>query len=144
MKTSFLNLPTLVFGFSTPNYPLFKCQTLFLTKCLYLLTFLNSCLNLYFHYLIHLSTFRTLQNFKVSKVFSATRRRHMKVVTVSGFSLVHKNVHFDPFWSLMNPDTVHKRDSDVPRNSPVFLFPEVNIPQIVNTVVKMSLRRSCN
>ena len=41
IKTSFFSLVTLVFAFSIPNYPLNWNQTIFLTKCLYLSTFLE-------------------------------------------------------------------------------------------------------
>ena len=45
-------------------------------------------------------------------------------------SLAHKNVHFEPFLPPMTPETVHRGDSDVPQNSQIFLFPEVNVPPI--------------
>ena len=54
------------------------------------------------------------------------------------FSLADKNVHFDPFLPPMTAKT--RGDSDVPQNSQIFLFPEVNVPQFLNNVVKMSLR----
>ena len=57
------------------------------------------------------------------------------------FSLEHKNVHFDPFLPQMTPKTVHRGDSDVPQNSQMFLFPEVNVPQFLDNE-QMSLR-SC-
>ena len=48
--------------------------------------------------------------------------------TLAGFSLVHKNVHFDPFLPPMTPKTVHRGDNDVPQSSQIFMFPEVNVP----------------
>ena len=57
------------------------------------------------------------------------------------FYLEHKNVHFDPFLPQMTPKTVHRGDSDVPQNSQMFLFPEVNVPQFLDNE-QMSLR-SC-
>ena len=49
----------------------------------------------------------------------------------AGFSLAHKDVHFDPFLPQMTPKTVQRGDSDVPRNSQMFLFQEVNVPQFL-------------
>ena len=50
-------------------------------------------------------------------------------------------MHFDPFLPQMTPKTVHRGDSDVPQNSQMFLFPEVNVPQFLDNE-EMSLR-SC-
>ena len=60
----------------------------------------------------------------------------------AGFSMAHKSVQFDPFLPPMTPKTVNRGNNDVPQNSQIFLFPEVNVPQFLNNVVKMSLR-SC-
>ena len=51
----------------------------------------------------------------------------------AGFSLEHKNVHFDPFLPQMTPKTVHRGDSesDVPQNSQMLLFPEVMSPNFL-------------
>ena len=62
------------------------------------------------------------------------------IEVTTGFSLVHKNVHFDPFSPSVTPKTVQRGDNDVPQNSQVFLLPEVNVPLIVISIVKMSLR----
>ena len=63
----------------------------------------------------------------------------------AGFSLEHKNVHFDPFLPQMTPKTVHRGagrgDSVFHQNSQMFLFPEVNVPQFLDNE-QMSLR-SC-
>ena len=51
----------------------------------------------------------------------------------SGFSLAHKNVHFDPFWSLMTPKTVQGDGGGrnvVSQNSQILLFLKVHVPKI--------------
>ena len=45
-----------------------------------------------------------------------------------GFSLAHKNVHFDHFWPLMIPKTVQSSGNGVPPNFQIFLCPEINAP----------------
>ena len=42
----------------------------------------------------------------------------------AGFSLAHKDVHFDPFLPQMTPKTVHRGDCDVPQNSQMSLYPD--------------------
>ena len=37
------------------------------------------------------------------------------LIASAGFSLVHKNVHFDPFLPQMTPKIGHRGDSDVPK-----------------------------
>ena len=61
----------------------------------------------------------------------------------AGFSLEHKNVHFDPFLPQMTPKTVHRGDSDVPQNSQMFLFPEVNVPQFFDNEQMSQESASC-
>ena len=60
-----------------------------------------------------------------------------------GFSLAYKNGHFDPFLHAMTPKTVQEGDNDVPQNSHIFQFPEVNVPQNVKSVGNMS-HKSCH
>ena len=66
---------------------------------------------------------------------------HAKI-TITGCYLVHKDVHFDPFWLPLTPKDVQRGDNDVHRNFEIFLFSEVNVSPILNQFVKMSLR-SC-
>ena len=57
-----------------------------------------------------------------------------------GFSLAHKNVHFDPSWSPLTPNIIQKGDNDVAQNSQIELFLHVTVPQILNCIARMSLR----
>ena len=44
-------------------------------------------------------------------------KKMTKIFRYSGFSLAHKNVHFDPSWSPMAPKIIQKGDNDDQKNS---------------------------
>ena len=46
----------------------------------------------------------------------------VSILRVSGFSLAHKNRHFDPFLFLMTPKIIQRGDRYDPQNSKIFLF----------------------